>query len=100
MEKRPPKNTNNKTFNIFLSKGKSCIVLNKCSLPGMQSLDNCVSAGDICEARPHDPGKNALKVLGGGGGGVGGGAAFTTTPWPTGQPTSSATNTEQYYREY
>lgn len=28
----------------------------------MQSLDNWVSAGDICEAWPCDPGKNALKV--------------------------------------
>lgn len=30
----------------------------------MQSLDNWVSAGDICEAWPCDPGKNALKVGG------------------------------------
>lgn len=30
----------------------------------MQCLDNWVSAGDICEARPCDPGKNALKVGG------------------------------------
>lgn len=31
-------------------------------LPGMQSLDNTVSAVDIWEAWPYDPRKNVLKV--------------------------------------